>query len=204
MTAEVSAEDLQAARLAAGSLRRTLGFPHIEWGDLLGYAHLALLRVLPTWDDQKSQNKRDWLYHKVRYGILDQVRESEGRYRGGVKTRVGERPLYCAYIDNRDSRPSPGPSAEGLVLNREMLEAVDRLPPRLKSVIRMRYFLEMTVQETAKALGVCQSRAFEIEKRAVALLRKDLTTSSPRRPEAIHEPEQAPDPALGFVLPRAA
>jgi RNA polymerase sigma factor (sigma-70 family) len=203
MTAEVSAEDLHAARLAAASLRRTLGFPHIEWGDLLGYAHVALLRVLPEWDEKKSQNKRDWLYHMVRHGILDQVRKTEGRYRGGAKTRVGERPQFCAYIDNRDTRPSDSPSAEGLVLEREMLEAVDRLPPRLKSIIRMRYFLEMTVQETGKALGVCQSRAFHLEQKAVALLRTELTTSS-RRPEAIHEPEAAPDPALGFVLPRAA
>jgi RNA polymerase sigma factor (sigma-70 family) len=198
MTAEVSAEDLHAARLAAASLRRTLGFPHIEWGDLLGYAHLALLRVLPAWDEKKSQNKRDWLYHKVRYGILDQVRETEHN------RRIGERPQFCIHIENLDSRPSKAASAEVLVLEREMLEAVDRLPARLKSIIRMRYFLDMTGKETAQALGVCQSRAFEIEKRAVALLRKDLTTSSPRRPEAINEPEQAPDPALGFVLPRAA
>ena len=199
MTTELSAEDLDAARRAANPLRRSLPhLPHFEWRDILAYAHVALLEALPGFDPAKSPNRGNWLYHRICYGILDQIREIEH------PRRIGARPIYLTYLDNRDMRPCRGPSAEGLVFERELLEAVERLPARLQSVIRMRYFLEMTTEETAKAMGVCQSRASQLEKKAVALLHIELTSSSSRRPEAIHEPEAAPDPALGFVLQQAA
>jgi RNA polymerase sigma factor (sigma-70 family) len=199
MTTELSAEDLDAARRAANTVRRSLPLlPHFEWCDILAYAHVALLQALPGFDSAKSPNRGNWLYHKVCYGIVDQIREIEH------PRRVGARPQFCTHIENLDSRPSQMPSPDGLVFEREMLEAVERLPARLQSVIRMRYFLEMTTGETAKAMGVCQSRASQIEKKAMALLRNELTSSSSRRPEAIHEPEADPDPALGFVLQQAA
>lgn len=54
-------------------------------------------------------------------------------------------------------------------------EAVDRLPERERLVIRLRYFRGMTQDSAAKVLKVSQVQISRIEKRAIELLRKQLT-----------------------------
>ena len=54
-------------------------------------------------------------------------------------------------------------------------EAVERLPRELRSVIALRYFAGYTLAETAEILAVPQGTAATRQRRALALLRLELT-----------------------------
>ena len=54
-------------------------------------------------------------------------------------------------------------------------EAVGRLPRELKDVIVLRYFTGLTLAETARALDIPQGTAASRQRRALALLRLELT-----------------------------
>ena len=54
-------------------------------------------------------------------------------------------------------------------------EAVERLPRELRSVIVLRYFAGYTLTETAEILAVPQGTAATRQRRALALLRLELT-----------------------------
>ncbi|WP_367275923.1 sigma factor-like helix-turn-helix DNA-binding protein [uncultured Intestinimonas sp.] len=54
-------------------------------------------------------------------------------------------------------------------------EAVGRLPRELKDVIVLRYFTGLTLAETARALDIPQGTAASRQRRALSLLRLELT-----------------------------
>ena len=54
-------------------------------------------------------------------------------------------------------------------------EAVERLPRELRSVIALRYFAGYTLAETAEILSIPQGTAATRQRRALALLRLELT-----------------------------
>lgn len=54
-------------------------------------------------------------------------------------------------------------------------EAIRRLPKELREVIILRYFTGLTLEETAKALDIPRGTVSSRQKRALGLLRLDLT-----------------------------
>ena len=54
-------------------------------------------------------------------------------------------------------------------------EAIRRLPEALRSVIILRYFTGLTLEETAAALGIPRGTVATRQRKALALLRLDLT-----------------------------
>lgn len=66
---------------------------------------------------------------------------------------------------------------ENMLERLSLKEAIEALPLREKRVIRLRYFRGMTQEAAAKVLGVSQVQISRIEKRAVELLRKNLSTT---------------------------
>ena len=54
-------------------------------------------------------------------------------------------------------------------------EAILRLPPELKEVIILRYFSDFTLAETAQSLEIPQGTAVTRQRRALALLRLELS-----------------------------
>ena len=55
-----------------------------------------------------------------------------------------------------------------------MREAVARLPQELRQVIALRYFGDLTLAETARALSIPQGTVVTRQRRALALLRLEL------------------------------
>lgn len=69
----------------------------------------------------------------------------------------------------------PAPEGEGAwVESLSLEEALNRLEPRLRQLIRWRFFEEKTQQEIGDLLGVSQVQASRLEKRALRLLREEL------------------------------
>lgn len=153
--------------MAAASLKVTLP-RHLDVEDLVGYGNVALVNALRVWDPQKAKKGQgSWIWHKVRWGILDQLRDAE------KSRRKGERPLFERF-DQRVHEISTPAAQEALVMRRELLDAVERLPWRLGRVIRLRYFLEMPQRQAAAAMHISQSRMQQLEQEALGLLRLEL------------------------------
>ena len=56
-------------------------------------------------------------------------------------------------------------------------EAIRRLPPALRDVIILRYFTGLTLEETAQALELPRGTVSTRQRKALALLKLDLTTT---------------------------
>ena len=54
-------------------------------------------------------------------------------------------------------------------------EAIRRLPPQLRDVIILRYFTGLTLEETAETLGLPRGTVATRQRKALALLKLDLT-----------------------------
>ena len=57
-------------------------------------------------------------------------------------------------------------------------QCIERLPPLWKKIVLMRYYRNMTQQETASCLGLTQVKVSREEKKILAALRADLSGSS--------------------------
>ena len=67
----------------------------------------------------------------------------------------------------------------GLDTREELLEALAALPPRQRTVIVLRYFLDLTETETAKALGCSTGTVNCNASKALAHLRESLIPARP-------------------------
>ena len=63
-------------------------------------------------------------------------------------------------------------SEEGLVEKIALRQAIEALPEREKTVIKLRYFHCLTQQRVAKVMDVSQVQVSRIEKKALGLLRE--------------------------------
>ena len=61
---------------------------------------------------------------------------------------------------------------------RQLSEAVDRLPPRERTIVRMHYFAGARFKEIGETLGVSEPRISQLHSRAMGQLRKLLATTS--------------------------
>jgi RNA polymerase sigma-70 factor, ECF subfamily len=106
---------------------------------------------------------RPWLLRIVRNEALNRLR-SAGR-RAGLALKLAFDPVLG------DAAPSP----ETVVVQNDdrsqLLEAVESLPPRLREVVELRYFLGLSEVETAFSLGIALGTVKSRGARAVAHLR---------------------------------
>ncbi len=85
----------------------------------------------------------------------------------------GEEPLEEHIADER----IPGPEKEALreIMREELLELIQRLPPREALVLRLRYGLEgakpQTLAEIARKLGISRERVRQLEKQGLSRLK---------------------------------
>ena len=63
---------------------------------------------------------------------------------------------------------------EKLIEKLSLKNALEKLPPKEKKVIILRFFRDMTQQKTADALGMSQVQVSRTEKRAIELMRKTV------------------------------
>lgn len=66
---------------------------------------------------------------------------------------------------------------EGMVERLALRTAIDRLPPRERTLILLRYYKGLTQDKTAKILGVSQVQVSRLEKKSILFLRGELSDS---------------------------
>jgi RNA polymerase sigma factor (TIGR02999 family) len=154
---------LRLRRIAGGLLAHEERFDLPQATELVHEAYLRLL----------AQRSFDWRNREHFYSVaattmrrilVDRVRSAGYQKRGGGRVRV---PLedWHAVVSL--------PAAELVALDRA-LEALARLDPRKATIVELRCFAELSLEETAQALGCSTVTVSREQKVAKAWLRREL------------------------------
>ncbi|MEU0553974.1 sigma-70 family RNA polymerase sigma factor [Dactylosporangium sp. NPDC006015] len=79
--------------------------------------------------------------------------------------------------DRLPDRPASGPDADQRL---DVLSLLAGLPPRRRAVLVLRYFCDLSVEETAQALGCSEGTVKSQAARALESLRARLTEGDPQ------------------------
>jgi RNA polymerase sigma-70 factor (ECF subfamily) len=109
---------------------------------------------------------RPWLLRIVANEARNRVRSSGRRHQLELRLSEGFRP--------GDAAPSPEAVALALDERRRLLALVNALSDEDRTVIASRYFLELTGEETAAALGIPEGTVKSRLSRALARLRANV------------------------------
>lgn len=134
----------------------------------------ALVRVARRW--KVARRSPHAFAHRVLVNLLHDRRRSLSR-------RVSEQRLD--EFDDR-LRPSAADDAQALVDRMAMLDAVGRLPARQREVVVLRFFADLSIADTAAAIGASEGTVKTHTSRALIALRVALageaTQSTPGGP----------------------
>jgi RNA polymerase sigma factor for flagellar operon FliA len=162
------------ARRVLASTPRHAG---LELSDLIQVGNIGLLNAVRTFRPEYGAPLAGYAKFRIRGEMLDTVRRSTGR--GCCKPILvspsPERPE--SDLESRACTP-PEHSPLSLLAARQrsaiLREEVDRLPPRYRAVVRMRYATEYNLREIGAVLHVNESRACQIHQNALGRLRLAL------------------------------
>lgn len=91
--------------------------------------------------------------------------------------------LYRAFLDLKqkdratvalDNAPEPASPADDAALRLAVRSALDTLPPRARAVVVLRFWEDLTVEQTADALGISPGTVKSQTSRAISILRQHL------------------------------
>ncbi|GIH14423.1 SigE family RNA polymerase sigma factor [Rugosimonospora africana] len=171
-----------------------------EFADFVSVRYAELLRTayLLTGGQHTAEDLLQTVLLKAmrRWGRIDEpmaylrramVNQSASRWR-----RIGRRSefLTAAVPD----RPATGDSAEDVAARDELLTALGTLPARMRAVLVLRYWEDLSEQETASALGCSVGSVKSQASRGLARLRSVLrpeTEAHPRTTARLSAPVRA-------------
>lgn len=112
-----------------------------------------------------SKPLRPWLLRVVT-NLAHNRRRSAGRYWAALQRAAQQQPLV-----------EPGP--ETRTESRELWEAIKTLPVAMQTILYLRYFLEIPVEETAQVLSVAKGTVKSQTHRALGKLREVIKEQHP-------------------------
>jgi RNA polymerase sigma-70 factor (sigma-E family) len=121
---------------------------------------VSLLRVARRWGS--AREAPDAYARKV---VMNVARDRRRRLLG----RVRERPL-----EDEGSFPCVGNHPEAVISRDEVIVALRRLPARQREVVVLRFFADLSVADTAAAMGASEGAVKSYTSRALASLRAVL------------------------------
>lgn len=148
----------ESARLLRSAYLLTGDRDHAE--DLL---QVALVRTARRWD--VARHSPHAYAHRVLVNLLHDRRRHLSR-------RIRERPL----TDSADRSEAMVDSSQAVIDRLAIIDALGRLPARQREVVVLRFFAELSVAETATAIGSSEGTVKTHTSRALTGLREALTT----------------------------
>lgn len=157
--ADHRAEFVEYARVAAPRLRRTAYLMCRDWELAEDLTQVALTKVYVGWAKILRRDNPDVFARKVLLRALLDHR----RLRSSGET-------VTAYLP--DTPAPPGRHALRLTL----IDALQKIPPRDRAIVVLRYWEDYSIETVAELLGVSASTVTSQSARALARLRTVLST----------------------------
>jgi RNA polymerase sigma factor for flagellar operon FliA len=147
----------------------------IELADLVQAGNIGILKAAQVYECDRGAPFALYAKFRVRGEMLDMVRRSAGRERTGCFLR----PPGSDGSETESLLPAPpetSPQNNLLTEQRASIlrEELQRLSPRDRDVMRLRYSGEMTLRQIGSVLHVNESRACQIHQSALGRLKKAL------------------------------
>jgi RNA polymerase sigma factor FliA len=181
---EVIEDMSRVVRILASRLHARL--PHdcgIEVADLIQAGNVGLLQAARNFEASKGAPLAGYAKFRIRGEMLEVVRRSAESARmtdtdSGITEESTNPECGSAGASAGVSLGINDYSPQTSFLRRERAEIigeeVKRLPPRYRTVVRLRYSGEMTLRQIGAALRVNESRACQIHHNALNLLKRAL------------------------------
>jgi RNA polymerase sigma factor FliA len=162
-----------ASRVLAG-LPRDSG---IEMSDLIQAGNLGLLQAARTFRPQSGAPLAGYAKFRIRGEMLDAVRRNS---RSGRANFTIQGSTADDGTDLEGTIPAPAEHSPHSLLAKNQRAAildqeVARLPPRYRTVVRLRYSREFSLREIGAVLRVHESRACQLHRSALGRLRRALS-----------------------------
>jgi RNA polymerase sigma-70 factor, ECF subfamily len=140
--------------------------------DVLQFVFLQLFLSLDTLHADKSI--RAWLYKVVYNRCMDELRRVQPIYFSELKVSEEVEDEFIPFEFVPDPTPLPEEIAEQRELQQRILRAISILPPRLRSVVFLRYALQKSFAEIGQILNIPEETAKTYFHRAKPYLRVSL------------------------------
>jgi len=148
--------------------------------DVLQQVFLQLYISMPTL--RTSEPLKAWLFQVARNRCLDELRRKRAVHFSELESSNDEDDLSPLAI-LPDNQPLPDEVAERNDLLHALHQAIDKLPPKFRSVVLLRYSSQLSFSEIGKVLNMPEATAKTYFQRARPLLRASLAEQW--RPERI-------------------
>ena len=140
--------------------------------DVIQFVFLQLFLSLDTLHADKSI--RDWLFTVVHNRCMDELRRIQPMYFSELKVSEEVEDEFIPFEFMPDPTPLPEEIAEQHELQQRILRAISALPPRIRSVVFLRYMLQKSYAEIGQILHIPEATAKTYFHRAKPYLRAAL------------------------------
>jgi RNA polymerase sigma factor (sigma-70 family) len=140
--------------------------------DVLQFVFLQLFLSLDTFHADKSI--RAWLFKVVYNRCMDELRRVQPIYFSELRVSEGVEDEFIPFEFVPDPTPLPEEIAEQHELQQRILRAISILPPRLRSVVFLRYTWQKSFAEISQILNIPEATAKTYFHRAKPYLRATL------------------------------
>lgn len=146
--------------------------------DVLQHVFIQLYTMLPTLRTDKPL--KSWLFQVAHNRCLDEVRRKHAIPFSQLEPGNDDDELsLLATIP--DTHPLPEEMAERWDMRHAILQAIDELPPKYRSVVMLRYMRELSFLEIGQTLHMPEATAKTYFQRAKAQLRGSLQQETSTR-----------------------
>ena len=146
--------------------------------DVLQFVYLQLFLSLDTLHADKSI--KAWLFRVVHNRCMDELRRLQPIYFSELKLSEEVEDEFIPFEFVPDPGPLPEEIAEQQELQQRILQAISVLPPRLRSVVFLRYTLQKSFAEIGQVLNIPEATAKTYFHRAKPFLRATLLLDNDR------------------------
>jgi RNA polymerase sigma factor FliA len=149
----------------------------IEMADLIQAGNIGLIQASRTFSPQSGAPLAGYARFRIRGEMLDTVRRHAGRSSGPPAVLSGTAE-NSSELENSVADPLENSPLRLLATRQRAAilgQEVDRLPPRYRTVVRLRYLGELSLREIGDVLRVNESRACQIHRSALGRLRRALS-----------------------------
>ncbi len=145
---------------------------HQQVEDVLQFVYLQLFLSLGTLHADKSM--KAWLFRVVHNRCMDELRRIQPVYFSELKVSEEIEDEFIPFEFVPDPSPLPEEIVERHELQQRILGAISVLPPRLRSVVFLRFTLQKSFSEIGQMLNIPEATAKTYFHRAKPFLRAAL------------------------------